>query len=82
MAFHTLASPIPGSSFLRDDHKQTLSSVGVYLNKPVFTHGQLYVVVSRVTSRDLLKILIENIDGSCDSHTRNIVFVEIFRSLL
>jgi ATP-dependent exoDNAse (exonuclease V) alpha subunit len=26
---------------------QTLSSVGVYLKKPVFTHGQLYVAFSQ-----------------------------------
>jgi ATP-dependent DNA helicase PIF1 len=30
---------------------QTLSQVGIYLKKPVFTHGQLYVVISRVTSK-------------------------------
>jgi len=29
---------------------QTLSNVAVYLKKPVFTHGQLFVVFSRVTS--------------------------------
>lgn len=28
---------------------QTLSTVGVYLKRPVFTHGQLYVSISRVT---------------------------------
>ena len=36
---------------------QTLSSVGVYLKKPIFTHGQLYVAVSRVTNKNGLKNL-------------------------
>ncbi|XP_071714220.1 uncharacterized protein [Rutidosis leptorrhynchoides] len=30
---------------------QSLSNVGLYLRKPVFTHGQLYVAVSRVTTK-------------------------------
>jgi ATP-dependent exoDNAse (exonuclease V) alpha subunit len=53
---------------------QTLSSVGLYLNKPVFTHGQLYVVVSRATSRSGLRILIEDDDGSCGTKTQNVVY--------
>lgn len=60
---------------------QTLAFVGLYLKKPVFTHGQLYVAVSRVTSRNALKILIENDDGTCGSQTRNIVFSEILQCL-
>ena len=60
---------------------QTLSAVGLYLKSPVFTHGQLYVAVSRVTSKKNLKILIENEDGTLGSQTRNIVFSEIFQSL-
>lgn len=56
---------------------QTLSRVGLYLKKPVFTHGQLYVAVSRSTSRSGLRILIENTDGSCGSQTRNVVYREV-----
>jgi ATP-dependent DNA helicase PIF1 len=41
---------------------QTLSRVGLYLKRPIFTHGQLYVAVSRATSRSGLRILIENDD--------------------
>ena len=56
---------------------QTLSNVGVYLRKPVFTHGQLYVAVSRVKDKQGLKILIENEDGTSGNKTTNIVYKEI-----
>ncbi len=37
---------------------QSLSHIGLYLSKPVFCYGQLYVAISRVKSRSGLKILI------------------------
>jgi ATP-dependent DNA helicase PIF1 len=49
---------------------QTLSSVGVYIHRPVFTHGQLYIAVSHVTSKNGLKILIEDENGNCTNETR------------
>jgi len=61
---------------------QTLSYVGVYLKKPVFSHGQLYVALSRVTSRQGLKLLILDDDGECTDETRNVVYKEIFASLI
>ncbi|XP_066164591.1 uncharacterized protein [Oryza sativa Japonica Group] len=36
---------------------QTIPNAGVYLPEPVFSHGQLYVVLSRATSRTNIKIL-------------------------
>jgi len=57
---------------------QTLSKVGLYLKKQVFTHGLLYVAVSRVTSKKGLKILIENEDGSCGSNRKRTIFSIIY----
>ncbi|GMG16685.1 unnamed protein product [Phytophthora fragariaefolia] len=38
---------------------QTVQNLGLYLAIPCFSHGQLYVAMSRVTSRPKLKALIE-----------------------
>lgn len=60
---------------------QTLARVGIYLRNPVFSHGQLYIVVSRVTTPDDLSMLIENEDGTCGSSTRNIVYKDVMQDL-
>lgn len=60
---------------------QSLSQVGLFLPRPVFSHGQLYVAVSRVTSKKGLKILIVDKDGKPQKKTMNVVFKEIFKNL-
>ncbi|AES59368.1 hypothetical protein MTR_1g018670 [Medicago truncatula] len=57
---------------------QSLKHVGVYLPTPVFSHRQF--AVSRVTSREGLKILITDEDGEDTNVTFNIVYEEVFRS--
>ncbi|XP_056862230.1 uncharacterized protein LOC130509933 [Raphanus sativus] len=49
---------------------QTLGSVGLFLPRPVFSHGQLYVALSRVKSRSGLKILITCRMGGDDYEDR------------
>ncbi|XP_057719411.1 uncharacterized protein LOC130933821 [Arachis stenosperma] len=59
---------------------QSLSHVRLYLPKSVFTHGQLYVALSRVKSRSGLRILILNEYGNPKSST-NVVFKEVFNNI-
>ncbi|KAF8077513.1 hypothetical protein N665_1031s0003 [Sinapis alba] len=66
---------------MRRSQGQTLSNVGLFLPRPVFSHGQLYVAVSRVKSRKGLKILIIDKDGKPQESTMNIVFKEVFQNL-
>ncbi len=56
---------------------QTISTVGLYLPTPVFSHGQLYVALSRVTSEKNLHILALNENKEVIQTTKNIVFREI-----
>ncbi|XP_018479594.1 uncharacterized protein LOC108850590 [Raphanus sativus] len=60
---------------------QTLSEVGIFLPRPVFSHGQLYVAVSRVTSKKGLKILIVDSEGKSQRQTKNVVYREVFDNL-
>ena len=53
---------------------QTFKGVGLDLTDESFTHGMLYVALSRVDSADRLTLLIR---GDCK--TRNVVCSEVFR---
>ncbi|CAN1801729.1 ATP-dependent DNA helicase PIF1 [Linum perenne] len=56
---------------------QTLQQVGLCLQHQVFSHGQLYVALSRVTTRLGLKILSCDSDGNHLKTMQNIVYKEI-----
>jgi ATP-dependent DNA helicase PIF1 len=53
---------------------QSLDRVGIYLNNPVFTHGQLYVALSRCTDIRNLRILLP---PNMNRMTANIVYREV-----
>ncbi|XP_017221354.1 uncharacterized protein LOC108198085 [Daucus carota subsp. sativus] len=60
---------------------QSLNTVGLYLPRSVFSHGQLYVAISRVTSPDGLCIMIYADDGTTSDKTVNVVFEEVFYNI-
>ncbi|XP_057739820.1 uncharacterized protein LOC130956895 [Arachis stenosperma] len=60
---------------------QTLSTVGLFLRRPVFCHGQLYVAVSRVRNRNGLKILVCGDALVGPISIENVVFTEVFNKI-
>jgi len=59
-----------------------ISNVGIYLQWHVFSHGQLYVALSRGVSQNSTKVLIKEgkIEGEDGDFTKNVVFKDILLS--
>jgi len=60
---------------------QSLKKVGICLPSSVFSHGQLYGAISRVTSRDGLKMLITDGNDQDTNVTSNAVYQEVFHNV-
>jgi hypothetical protein len=58
---------------------QSLKHVGLDLRSPVFSHGQFYVAVSRVTSVANIKAIWP--EGEREAKTKNIVYKDVFQGL-
>jgi ATP-dependent DNA helicase PIF1 len=72
---------------------QTIPNVGIYLPDPVFSHGQLYVALSRAMAAKNIKILTGKHEeeeeeenkkkktkkkiSTSETYTKNIVYTEI-----
>ena len=82
MQRHQLPVIVSFAMTINKSQGQSLKQVDLYLPKPVFTHGQLYVALSRVKSVDSLKILIPSTDHTLSRTTLNIVYPEIFSACL
>ena len=59
--------------------EQILDFVGLYLKEPVFSHGQLYVALSRAKTSQDIKVLIKPSQNQEENFnkTRNIVYKEV-----
>ena len=66
---------------------QSLTNVGLFLPRPVFGHGQLYVALSRVGDPEFLQALVMDsasqgtmkADGRV--YTRNVVYKEVLQEM-
>jgi len=62
---------------------QTLKMVGIFLPKPVFTHGQLYVAMSHIGCPEGVKLLVTygwddgHEDAPVGVYIRNVVYTEV-----
>jgi hypothetical protein len=57
---------------------QSLKYVGVNLREEVFSHGQLYVALSRATSGDRVKVLLPETESGRKGLCQNVVYDEVF----
>ena len=59
---------------------QTLQRVGVLLDRPCFSHGQLYVALSRVGDPAMIRVMVthEQRPGHPSPHTENVVYRGVF----
>ncbi|XP_076900478.1 uncharacterized protein LOC143554654 [Bidens hawaiensis] len=66
---------------INNSQTQSISRVGLYLKDPVFSHGQLYVALSRVKTRDGIKLVILEKESKFINKTTNVVYKEIFANI-
>jgi len=59
---------------------QSVKYVGLDLRTPVFSHGQLYVALSRCTHPHCVKAIFPQ--GQNSTLTTNVVFTEVLRNLI
>ena len=61
---------------------QSIDHLGIFLPENVFTHGQLYVALSRATRKENIRFLGTNRESkNCDVFVKNVVYTEVLNKL-
>jgi ATP-dependent DNA helicase PIF1 len=66
--------PVAFAIIINKSQGQTLNNVGVYLPSPVYSHGQLYVVISLVTNSANIKIFSSQ---GPNGYVQNVVYKKV-----
>ena len=56
---------------------QSVDKIDIYIENEIFTHGQLYVALSRVKSPNGLYVLIHDTVNKYENRVKNIVYKEV-----
>jgi ATP-dependent exoDNAse (exonuclease V) alpha subunit len=67
------------SMTMNKNQGQSLKFVGVNLREEVFSHGQLYVALSRAASGDRVSVLLPETESGRNGICRNEVYREVFQ---
>ncbi|KAK3020156.1 hypothetical protein RJ639_003054 [Escallonia herrerae] len=76
----TIPRAVCSAMTINESQGQTLSTISLYLLKVVFSHAQLYLIASRVTTPGDSKIIIQDARQEDDGHTKNVAHKEIFNN--